>query len=464
MRADASIGPNTHVLSVPTDGTPVNVAVQQWASDISNDCSSSVSAVIMPGRYVLNQEVKISNPSQPCSISRQIAIAAYTSYADTLYQTGVWARDSSGHYDNAVNAFHVTTPNVTISDNDIESNALPGNDSTVYGGAGVRFEGPGASNGSVLNNHFHGMQSSGVDTYGAANITVLGNTIACTPLTGGTRAGRSMGINVRGDGSPYSVANATVNGNTVSDCSDEAILVEGTSGARITNNDVECYVADCGYGISLKGDDNACVRNQPVNGVYVGYNTINGGNIRNPILAWGSAPTQRDTVEENNVNGGKTTSGPPMYQNSPNANGRGINFNASVPDYPQCAPAPTDPSLRSYAFIHNNRIQYTQGYGIYVGGDHTTLYGNYVDHANNGLVVEQGADYADVQSGRYTYNQMGLVMRARTFLHIYGNGMYNNAQWGACVYGTQQQPTIVEWNDYASNTGPLTRWTTGSGC
>lgn len=459
VRRDAAITPQSHVLSVPTDGTPTDVAVQRWANDVSYDCGSTVSAVIMPGRYVLAQEIVISDPTG-CGSKRQITIAANTSFADTLYQTGVVY--PADHYPNAVSVFHIFTPNVTIRDHDIESNALPGNDVTVYGGAGVRFEGRAASYGSVLNNHFHGLQSSGVDTYGAPYITVSGNSVACTPLGGGIRAARSMGINVRGDGTPYNVSRTTVDNNVVSDCSDEAILVESTSGVRITNNDVECYVAapdDCGYGISLYSrvmDD--CSPTQPTNGVYVGYNTVNGYNIRNPVLAWGSGPTQNDTLEENNINGGKTTY---SNQNSTIANGRGINLSPAVEPHGTCALPQSNPSLRSYAFVHNNRVQQTQGYGIYIGGDHTTLYGNYVDHSDNGLVVEQGADYPDVQSGRYTYNKFGLVVRARVGATIYGNGMYNNSQWGACVWGSDP----IAWNDYASNYfGNLTRWTTGSGC
>jgi hypothetical protein len=458
IRSDAAILPGSHVLSIPTDGTPVNVAVQQWASDISNDCSSSVSAVIMPGKYLLNQEIKIAD-APSCGTSRTITIAAYTSFADTLFQTGVWAHDSSGHYDEAVNVFHVSTPNVTISDNVIASNGLPGNDSVVYAGAGVRFEGSGASYGSVLNNHIYGMQSSGVDTYGASYITVSNNTISCTPLGGGSRAGHSMGVNVRGDGTTYASAHATVYSNTVSDCSDEAILVESTSAVRITYNDVECYVTDCGYGISLLSRlDGSCNPTHPTSGIYVGYNTLNSANIRNPILTWGSGPTQSDTVEENNVNGAKTTS---VNQNSTSADGRGINLTPAVEPHSGCTLPTNNHLLRRLAVVHNNRVQQTAGYGIYIGGDSTQLYGNYVDHANNGLVVEQDADYPDIQSGQYTYNQMGLVVRAHVGAYIYGNGMYHNSQWGACVWGTYTVP----WNDYASNTfGNLTRWTTGSGC
>lgn len=433
----------TYVLSVPTDGTPVNVAVQQWAASISGDCSNNVSGVIMPGTYVLNREVIITNPDSACSPTRQISITANVPHADTLIQTGVWAHDSSGHYDNAVGVFHVSTPNVSISGHVIESNGqLP--DPANYGGAAVRFWGDSGSHGSVINNHIFGMQSAGVDTYGAEFITVDGNVISCSALGSGAVSSTSMGVNVRGAGISDNERRITVNNNTISDCADEGILAEGTSLVHITNNTVNCYVADCGYGISLQGifqpgNGGTCTI-YPTDNSYVGYNTINGAHIRNPILLWGSGPTRGDTIEENNVNGATKS-------NDPNVpDGRGIALSASFAAGP-CSSGGPEPTPRYSAVVHNNRVQQTPGYGIYIGGSFTQAYGNYVDHTDNGLVVEEGAIFADVRSGRYTYNNNGLVVRAPGAT-VYGNGMYHNKDIGMCITNQAYTPY---WNDYAYN-------------
>jgi hypothetical protein len=435
---DAIITPQTHVLSTPTDA-----AVQQWAAEVSADCAPNVSAVIMPGNYVLSHAITINNPGHACSPSRQITIAAYTSLADTLYQTYVYPTSLTGHYPTAENVFHVLTPNVTISDNVIGSNGSPGNDTEDFAGAGVRFEGDSGASGAVRNNHIFGMQSSGVDTYNSSNIVIDNNTISCTSLSG-VQAGNNMGINVRARGGMVGIV---VTNNHVSNCNDEAILTESASGVRVVANTIDCSGYSCGYGIVLQGHIGMlqnCSVSQPTSNSYVGYNTINGYSIRAPILMWGDGPTVSDTLEENNVNG---------------AIGMGIDLAEAVEPSPYgCPTPPNDPSLRRYAFVHNNRVQDAVGYGIYIGGDHAQVFGNYVHHSNNGIVVEQGADYADIESGHYDTNNFGLVVRSR-YSTIYGNGMYNNTQWGVC-YDTL---STLLWNDYSGNAfGNIAAYTYGS--
>lgn len=264
-----------------------------------------------------------------------------------------------------------------------------------------------------------------------------------------------MGVNVRTSTDVgETLANTTITNNTIVNCDSEAILVEGMSNVRVVSNVIGCAGYACGYGIALAGRAGyraACWNVRPANDSYVGFNTVNGAGIRNPILAWGDGPTLRDTVEQNTVDHAlHTTDSDPTEPD-----GVGIKFAETVRHNDERPGLPTtSAALRDGAVVHNNFVQYAVSHGIFIGGTNATLHGNYVDYsAQKGLLIQQSASNAYIRSGRFRDNANGIVVRS-IGSPILENGLYVNSVSGVC-YNTS---STLGWNDYSGNRTDVTSY------